>query len=106
MVIAVKNIHYFLCSFTFCHPMKNKTMGNVFKKRPEDHASRKCKRDPYSRIIKTTAAIIQHVNNDRQINTPDHQRVGLRQHLEVLIFEKPRLSFIMNFFKIHSSRSP
>jgi len=48
-----------------------------------------------------TAAVVQHINNYGQINTPDHQWMRFRQHLQVLVFEEPGLSFIMNFFKIH-----
>ena len=35
MMIAMHDIYEFLCPFAFCHPMKNKTMHDVFKKGPE-----------------------------------------------------------------------
>jgi len=104
VVIAMKNIDYLFCSFTFRDPMENKAMGHVFKKGPEKHASQKCKRYSQNGVPKMIAAIVQHNNNDRQIDSPDHKRVRFRQHLEILTFEKPRLSFIMNFFEIHTSQ--
>ena len=46
--------------------------------------------------------IIQHIDHNRYIHTPDHQRMCFGKHFQVRIFEKLCLPFIMNFFELHT----
>ena len=101
MVIPVKHVNYFSCPFTFSRPVKEKPVGEIFKKCPEKHTPDKSQNDTQWRIVEMTSSIIQHECNDRQIDAPDHQRVSFCKHFKVLILEKLSLALIMNFLEFH-----
>ena len=46
-------------------------------------------------------AQIDKITNYRQIYAPDNQRMGFGEHFHIVITEKLRLPFIMNFLKLH-----
>ena len=104
MMVAMKRIYNFSCSFTFGHPMEDITMSDIFKKRPEKHTAEKSQYNSHSRIIKRVAAIIKHIYNNRQINSPNDQRVCFGQHFKILILKKPGLPLIINFFELHAAK--
>jgi hypothetical protein len=104
MVIAMKCINYLFCPFAFGYPVENITMGNVFKKCPEEHTAQKGQYDSHYRIIQLISAEIEHIYNYRQINSPDDQWVCFSEHFKILIPEKPGLPFIINFFKLHAAK--
>ena len=104
VVIAMKNIDYLFCSFAFRDPMENKAMGHVFKKTPEKYTAQKSKDDPPGCEARAGATVIQHIDHNRQIHSPDHQRMCFGQHFQVRIFEKLGLPFIMNFFEFHGTK--
>jgi hypothetical protein len=84
--------------------MKYEPVHQVFKEGPEQHPAKEYQRDPDQREFIPVRAIIQGVANDRQIQTPDHQRVSLGQHLKILVLEKLGLSLIMYLLEFHPIR--
>jgi hypothetical protein len=101
VMIPVKHINYLSCPFTFSCPVKEKPMGEIFKKCPEKHTPYKSQDDTQRGIVEMTSAVVQHERNDRQIYAPDHQGVSFCKHFKVIILEKLSLAFIMNFIEFH-----
>ena len=95
------DVYELLGPFAVGHPMKCKTVHQVFKKGPEKHPAKKGKCNPDNRIIKPCIAQIQKINNYRHIHSPNYQRMRFGQHLQVLIPKQLSLTFIMYFFKFH-----
>ena len=87
MVITMQCINKFLCTRAFCNPMKKVAVGYIFKKAPEKHTSNEGEQYAAQRIVKAYITVIQHVNDHREIHTPNDQRVGFGEHFQVIILE-------------------
>jgi len=101
MVIAMHDIYELLCPLALCHHMEGPAVHQVFKKGPEEHSSQKSQRHSRQGILQRVPAVIKEIADDRNIHTPDHQRMCLGKHFQVLIPEQLRLSLIMYFFEFH-----
>ena len=101
MVIAMKNINDFLPTLAFGFHMKNKSVGDIFKECPEEHPTEKNKQDSTGAVIIFCSRCINDKGQDRDVHTPDNQRIRLCQGFQEIVFEQAYLSFIVNFFEMH-----
>lgn len=81
------HISEFLNPGIVAYPVKQKTMSQVFKECPEEYTRQEDQCDPEKRIFQFAVAEVQHVNDDGQIDAPDHEGMCLGQHFQVLIPE-------------------
>ncbi len=79
-------------------------MSNVFKETPEKHTAKESKDNSSGSEARAGSTVIQHIDHNRQIHSPDHQWMCFGKHFQVWIFEKLGLPFIMNFFELHSTK--
>jgi hypothetical protein len=75
MVIAMEGINYLGGCWRFGYPMKNKPVGYILKKRPEEHAPKKHQQDSARGIIIPGGSQVNNVGKNRYIHTPDYQWV-------------------------------
>jgi len=47
-------------------------------------------------------AVVQHVDNNRDIHTPDYQGMRFSQHFQVLVLKQSGLPFIVDLLKFHN----
>ncbi len=104
MMIAVQYINKFLSSFGSRFQVKNIPVGHVFKQTPKKHSSEEGQQYPVYAVIITGSAEVNHVTENWNIHSPDHQGVGLGQHFQKTILKKAGLAFIMNFFELHGAK--
>ena len=104
MVVAVQGINELGGSGRFGHPVKNITVCDVFEECPEEHPCKEHEQDPAGTVIIFCSRGINDKTEDGDIHAPDHQRVGLGQRLQEIIFEQPGLAFIMDFFEMHGAK--
>jgi hypothetical protein len=104
MMIAVQRVRNFFSNRVITYPMENIPVCYVLKKRPEKHTPKEYEQDSTKGIIEALVAVIEHVNNYRQIHSPDHQRVRFGQHFQEIVLKQTSLPLIMNFFKMHAAK--
>jgi hypothetical protein len=104
MVITMQRINNFGSHWRFGYPMKNKTMGYVFKQRPKEHTTKKYKQYGGGRIIILCGGEVNDITEYGNIHSPNHQRMGFCQRLQKIILEQPGLTLIMNFFEMHVAK--
>src|SRR5687768_3373667 len=100
VVVAMHYIYELLSSFAFGNHMECPAVHDVFKKCPEKHTCNKQNRDSQYTEFKIGCRVIAKSNHYRQVDPPDHQRMGLGEKLQSRVLKQLRLSFIMNFLKL------
>ena len=55
-------------------------MRQVFKKTPEKHTGQENQYQPAGRKAKLGTTVVQHINDDGCVHTPDDQRMRFCQH--------------------------
>ena len=77
MVITMQCVSKLLHSWIITDHVKDESMSDIFEKSPEEHATNKGRCNAPRRIVEVCVAVIQHIDNNRHIHSPDHQRVSL-----------------------------
>src|SRR5579871_6249943 len=101
MMVTMHHVDYFTGTLAFCHPMKCKTVHDVFEKSPEQHSCKKNGDNIYRIKTQHHIAAVKHVRNNGQVHPPDYKRMRFGEHFKIIVLEKLCLAFIMNFFKFH-----
>src|SRR5688572_21401821 len=104
VVVPVHDVYELLRPFAFGDPVKQEAVGQVFKKCPEKHASEVEYYGAQNRKTLGIDGIKRESDNKRKVYAPDHQRICLCEHFQVRITEQLRLSFVVNFIKLHASQ--
>ena len=84
--------------------MKQKTVGEIFKEGPEEHASKEHGHNLSGRIPVTGSRQINDITKNGDVHAPDYQGVGFREGLEKITFKETGLPFIVYFFKFHAAK--
>lgn len=103
-MIAVQRVNKFGSTRRFGHPVKNKTMGDVFKKSPEKHATKENQQYRSCSVIIFCSRRVNKKTKDGNVHPPYHQWVGFCQRLQEITLEQPGLALIMNFFEFHDAK--
>jgi hypothetical protein len=104
VVIAMHYIDHSLGFLTVCYHMKDPAVHQVFEKGPEEHTTKEKQRNPYRTELEPRNGIIAKSNDHRQVDAPDHERMGLCQKFKGRVLKQLRLPLIVNFLKFHASR--
>jgi len=97
----VHDIHKLFYAFTFWRQMESIAVCQVFEECPEKHGTNKPDRNFASAEAQCTAGIDGKPDNEREIHTPDNQRVTFGEKFQNRILKKLRLPFVMDFLKLH-----
>ena len=101
MMVPMKRVYKFSHPLALRHHVEEKTVSEVFKKGPEKHASEEHQCDPACSKSEAAAAIIEEINNYRQVHAPNDKRMCFGEHFQVRVFKQLGLPFIVDFFELH-----
>jgi hypothetical protein len=103
VMVSMKCVRKFLQALFFTDQVENKPMGKIFEECPEKHPGQEGQQHARQGVLKRCVPIIQHIDNNRQVHSPDYQRMSLCQHFQVVAFEEAGLAFIMDFLELHAA---
>jgi hypothetical protein len=84
--------------------MKEKPMGDVLKKTPEQHAAEESRQNAKGGIAVIRSGQVQKITHDGDVHAPDDQRVRFGQHFQKIVLEQSGLPFIVDFFELHGAK--
>ena len=87
MMVAVKRVRNFFSYRVITYPMEKVPVRYVLKKSPEEHTAKEYKQHCTNGITQAPVAVKEHINNYRQIHSPDHQRVCFGQHFQEIVLK-------------------
>ena len=87
VMVAMKRVNKSLRTTTVGNHMKKESMRNIFKEAPKKHPPKEDKNNLQRRETEPGTAVIKHINNYRNIHSPNNQGMGFGEHFQEIILE-------------------
>ena len=102
MMAAMEYVDDFHPGFALGFQMEKPAVRDVFKKGPEEYTSYKQQDDLLDRKPKSIIAMVEEIDDHRQVHRPDDQGMSFGQPFQCGAVKQPRLTRIFNFLDMHT----
>lgn len=83
----MQGVNEFGGPWCFWHPVKNITVGYVFKQCPEKHTAEENQQDGFGAVIVPGGCQVNDIGKYGNVHAPNHQRMGLGQRFQEVAFK-------------------
>ncbi len=102
MVVAVHDVNKLLRPRAFGHPVKRKTVHEVFEKRPEKNAAQSYQQNGACSKLQRRCGVQRHTDNEGKVHAPDNKGMAFGEQFEIWVAKQLRLPFVVNFIILHA----